>query len=201
MKRNDVKILDKKTIHSGYCSVERYSLKNRLFDGKWSAPYDREVVRRLNAVAVLPYDPLNNKVVLIEQFRVGALLGTICDSPWLIELVAGVMDREENIESLARREMKEESGLEVFDLIPIYHYFASPGGSSEEVVIFCAKVDSTKAPEFTGVSDENEDIKVHVLDVKEAFLALSSGKINNAATIIALQWLELHLSVVNDKWG
>lgn len=191
LSKNDVKILKEESMYEGFCKVKRYTLQNKLFAGDWTKPYTRELLLRFKVAAALPYDPVLDKVVLIEQFRVGALLGNI--SPWLFEVVAGIMDKEkdESHEKLIQREMQEEAGLEILDLIPIYDYFVSPGASYEDLKLFCAKVDSTKAPEFCGVSDEHEDIRVHVFSTKEAFDLLHNNKINNATTIIALQWLEL----------
>lgn len=198
--KDDVKIISKEVLHRGYCRVERYVLQNRLFSGEWSEPYAREILRRLNAAAVLPYDPVLNKVVMIEQFRIGALW-LQSGNPWILELVAGVADKNEHLEKLAVREVKEEVGLDVLALTPVYHYLSSPGGSSEEISLFCAKVDAAKAPRFAGVKEENEDIKVHVFDVKEAFDKVASGLINNDIAIIALQWLELNLTKIRTMWG
>lgn len=200
MDNRDVEIIKEETLYRGYSRVERLTLQTRLFSGAWSKPYVREIVRRMNAVAALLYDPIQNKIILIEQFRAGALW--IKDKgPWLLELVAGVMDKEENSEELIRRETKEEAGLEILDLLPICRYLSSPGASSEEIVLFCAKVDSTKAPKFCGLAEENEDIRIHVLDTKEAFAAVNSGLIINALAIIALQWLELNLPKIQAKWA
>ena len=195
MNHNDYKILDKKIIYQGYAKVELYTIQNRLFSGVWSQPYVREISRRLNAVAALPYDPKSNQVVLIEQFRAGTLWQeNKSRSPWLLELVAGVMDKDkENKEELIKRELIEEAGLECFGLQHIHTYLASPGGTSEEVTIYCAKVDASKAPKFSGLAEEHEDIRVHVLPIDKAFTAVKNGTIYNAATIIALQWLELNL--------
>jgi len=112
------------------------------------------------------------------------------------------MDRghEENYEELIQREMREEACLNIEGLLPIYDYLATPGCSTEKVKLFCAKVDSTKAPEFCGLAVEHEDIKIHVIEAPEAFAAVRSGQINNAAAIIALQWLELNLETVKQKW-
>jgi len=139
-------------------------------------------------------------VVLIEQFRVGALGQST--TPWLIEIVAGTMDKDhqESDEELIKREMREEAGLEIETLIPICDYFSSPGYSTEKLKLYCAKVDSTKAPKLCGLKEEHEDIKIHVVSTKDAFLAVRSGQITNGAAIIALQWLELNLENVKKQW-
>lgn len=197
----DVRILNIATCYQGFCCVERYTLQTRNFDGTWSAPYTREIVTRRQAAAALPYDPILNKVVLIEQFRAGAL-EFFPDAAWLLEVVAGLKDKahDESFEELIKREMQEEANLEILALLPIYDYLVSPGVLTERVKLYCAKVDATKAPRFSGLAYENEDIRVHVMSVEEAFAAVRSGRINNSAAIISLQWLELNLAIVRQQW-
>ncbi len=165
----DAEILQEELLYQGFCNVKRYTVKNRLFAGGWTEPYQREIVVRRAVAGALPYDPVLDQVVLIEQFRAGALNQE--KSPWLLEVVAGIMDREhpESHEELIKREVKEEAGLDVLDLMLIHDYLVSPGGTSESFRLFCAKVDSTKAPAFCGVASEQEDIKIHVLPSKNAF--------------------------------
>ncbi len=197
----NIKIKNRTSLHQGFCPIDLYTLEQQRFDGSWTPEYTREFVAKKSAVAALPYDPKLNRVVLIEQLRIGAIEQNA--TPWLIEIVAGVMDKDhqESSEELIRREMLEEAGLEIETLIPIHDYFSSPGYSTEKLQLFCAKVDSTKAPKFGGLKDEHEDIKVHVVSTEDAFAAVRCGQINNAATIIALQWLELNLQRVNYKWN
>lgn len=199
MNNTDIKILEKKTLYQGYAKVESYKLKHRLFAGGWSKPFERELLVRYDAVAALLYDPKLDKVVLIEQFRVGALRDK--NSPWLLELVAGVIDKEKSIEEMVHLEVKEEAGLDIMDLIHIHDFWSSPGASTEYISLYCAIVDSTKADGIHGLDEENEDIMVHVMDTKDAFAAVKSGRINNAITIIALQWLELRMLGCEDCRG
>lgn len=196
--RTDVDILEGNTLFRGFYAIEKYRLRHRRFAGDWSTPFERELIVRYRVAAALPYDPVLDQVVLIEQFRIGALADE--SSPWLLEMVAGIMTRPESLESLIEHEMQEEAGLSIQALLPICDYWVSPGGSSEKVALFCAKVDARKAGGVHGLADENEDIKVHVFDSATAFAAVRSGRINNAATIIALQWLELNLAKVREQW-
>jgi len=189
--KKDVEIVSRETAYRGYFSIEAYKLRYRLFEGGWSESVEREVFERGQVAAVLPYDPKLNKVVLIEQFRVGALNDK--RSPWLLEIVAGVLEPDETPEQLAHREAKEEAGIEILEMIPMYHYWVSPGGCTERVKLFCGKVDASQAGGIHGLDHEHEDIRVHVVDVQEAFDMVRSGVINNALSIIALQWLELNL--------
>ncbi len=125
------------------------------------------------------------------------------DTPWLIEIVAGIVDEKYkgSHRDFIKQEILEETGLEAEAFLPVYDYFTSPGCSTERIELFCARVDSTKAKEFAGLKEENEDIKVHVVSTKEAFLALRAGQINNAVSIIALQWLDLNMNIIHQQWG
>lgn len=193
-----IQIFKKELIHDGFCHLVRYTMQHRKFSGEWTGIYTREFLLKPRVAAALPYDPKEDKVVLIEQFRVGAM-GEI--SPWLIEIVAGIMDQNEaSLEELLHREMQEEACLKIEALLPICDYLVTPGCSTEKVKLFCAKVDSTQAPEFCGVAAEHEDIRIQVVASKDAFAMVTTGKINNAASIIALQWLELNLDKVRHEW-
>lgn len=198
MDHTDFEVLDKQTLYQGFLRLEKYKLRCRLFAGGWSGPFYREVVVRFRVAAVLLYDPRINKVVLVEQFRTGALTNE--NGPWLLELVAGILTDASSLEQLARQEAREEAGLELQEIMPVCDYWSSAGASSERVALYCAKVDASHAGGIFGLHEENEDILAHVVDSEEAFAMVRSGHINNAATIIALQWLELNLSAVKKRW-
>jgi ADP-ribose pyrophosphatase len=186
-----VKILNTQTLHQGFIKLVRYQLQYRLFRGGWSPELSRELVQHPGAVAVLPYDPKRQQIVLLEQFRVGMLAHE--SDPWLLEIVAGVFDGDEQPEQVARREAQEEAGLSVETLTPITQMYTSPGISNEKVWLYCGIVDSSHVPEYAGLASESEDIKLHVVSVEEAFAWLDQGKINNAIAIVCLQWLRLKL--------
>ena len=200
MKASDVKIAKREILHQGFCHLERYTMQHRRFDGAWMPLYERELILKPRVAAALPYDSRTDQVVLIEQFRVGAL--EYNESAWLMEVVAGIMDKEHenSLEDLIYREMLEETCLQIEKLLPIYDYLVTPGCSTEKVKLFCAKVDATKASEYCGLAEEHEDIRVHVFSSQEAFALVRSGKINNSAAIIALQWLELNKQEVLAKF-
>lgn len=191
---SDVKILDQQIVYQGHFQIEQWKVQFRLFEGGWSQPMLREVFERGEAVGVLLFDPNNDQLVLIEQFRVGIV--NKAENPWLMEIVAGVIKQDENLEQVARRETQEESGLEITNLFPIYQYWVSPGGSSERMYLFCGQIDAKLARGIHGVAEEGEDIRLHVLSLKSAFDLLNQGKINNSSTIIALQWLQLNEQIV-----
>ncbi len=168
--RSDVKILEKKIVYQGHFQLEQWKVKFRLFNGNWSTTQTREIFERGEAVGILLFDVNSNQLVLIEQFRVGIVGKT--SNPWLIEIAAGVIDKNESLEHVARRETQEETGLEISNLYPICQYWVSPGGSSERIYLFCGQVDAQLAKGIHGVMDEGEDIRVCVLNLKVARLLL-----------------------------
>ena len=137
-------------------------------------------------------------IELIEQFRVGALDKS--QNPWLLELVAGLIDKDEEPEQVARREAIEEAGLTLGALWPISAYYPSPGGSDERVHLYVGRCDSRLAAGIHGLEEEGEDIRVHVWSFEEALQAVRDGRIDNAASIIALQWLALNRAEVRGLW-
>lgn len=193
-------VLDKSICYSGFFRMEQYRLRHELFSGAWSPVIVRECLERGHAVAVLLYDPVADQVVLLEQFRVGAL--EFPGGPWLLEIVAGIMDDpDETAEDVARRETVEEAGCELLELVPICHYLVSPGGTSESITLFCARVDAARVGGVRGMVEEHEDIQLHVVSRAEALDLLRAGRINSAAPIIALQWLELNRPRLLERWG
>ena len=194
-----VEIIRKELCFQGFFRMERYTLRHRLFSGGWGEPITRELLERGHAAAVLPYDPARDQVVLIEQFRVGAM--SISSGPWLMEIVAGIIEANESAEEVVIREAVEEAACDVCELIPLYDYLVSPGGTTERVALFCGKVDSTDIGGIYGKMEEGEDIKVHVMTVDEALALLASGKIIAASAIIALQWLALNRESLRNLWS
>lgn len=195
----DVRILEKSDLYRGFFAAVKYRVQHRRFDGGWTEPFEREVFERGDAACVLLFDPERDAVVLIEQFRLPAALAGK-DNPWLLEMVAGIIEPNETPEAVVRREAVEESGLAVQDLLPITRYLASPGGCPERVWLFCGRVDSRQAGGIHGLADEHEDIRVVVLPLADAYAARDDGRIDNAATMIALMWLQLNEARVRSAW-
>lgn len=187
--QDDVDIQHEETVYEGFFEVKRYQLRHKRFAGGWSESLTRELFIRGQVAAVLPYDPLRDEVVLIEQFRLGALAQS---SPWLLEIVAGIQEPGESIEDLAKRECQEEAGLSVQKLIKMLDYWVSPGGCNEHLSLFCGIVDSEQAEGIHGLPSEHEDIRVVKVSSAKAYELVQNGTINNAATIIAIQWLMLN---------
>jgi len=196
--QNDYEIIKREVPYQGVFRMARYQLRFRLFNGGWSQVLVREVMERKSAVGVLLYDPILDHVVLIEQFRPGAIANP--QSPWLIEIVAGVIEPNEDPKSLAIREAQEEADCEILDLYPICEYFVSPGGSNEFFQLFCGRIDAAAAGGFHGLPEENEDIRSFTLTVDEAFILLQEGKIKTSPAIISLQWLQFNHEWLKQLW-
>jgi ADP-ribose pyrophosphatase len=195
---NDVKIISKETVFHGFFTMNRYQIQHKLFDGSTSRVIQREMFERGHAVAVLPYDPDTEEFVLIEQFRLGAM--ETCESPWLIEVIAGMIDEGETPEAVCHREAREESNIELTGLTKALTYLSSPGGTTERIHIFVGKTDATEAGGVYGLESEAEDIKVHRVKEGTARAWLESGRIDNAAAIIALQWFFLNKDGLIEAW-
>lgn len=207
MDKDAVEVIEKKTLFDGFFHLDHYLLKHRLFEGGWSDVMSREVFERGHAVAVLLYDPDLDRIVFIEQFRPGAYAAMASnwfdensDSPWLVELIAGMIGEGESPESVARREALEEANCDIREIIPVCHYLVTPGGSSESVFFFCARVDASEVGGVHGLAHEHEDIRVFTVGVKQAFEWLEAGKITNAMTLIGLQWFHMNHKSIRALW-
>lgn len=196
--KDDVEIIARETLYRGFFSVERYRFRHRLFNGEMSGEVSREIFERGHAAVLLPYDPLRDEVVLIEQIRIASW--DTSPTPWKLELVAGMIEEGEATEEVARREASEEAGLSVGRTKPISNYLSSAGGTTERLVVYVGEVDASVAQGNHGLEEENEDILVHVVSRSQAYQWVEEGKIDNAAAIIALQWLELHYKQLCDEW-
>ena len=198
MQASDVEILERRTEFRAFLRLDALRLRHRLFAGGWSAEVQRELFVRGPAVGVLLYDPERGEVVLVEQFRIGALAAGF--PPWSVELVAGLVEPGERFEDVARREAREEAGADVAGLIALPRYVVSPGCSDETVQLFCARIDSRGLGGIHGLADEHEDIRVLVLSLDEALARCADGRIANAMTLVALYWLALHRAEFDRRW-
>lgn len=198
--RMDFEIQEKTICFQGFFRLERYRLRHHKFNGEWSRLITRELFERGHAAAVLPYDPQTDEVLLIEQFRAGAMSAP--GGPWLLEIVAGVIETNETPEQVVTRESIEEAGCQISNLIPLYDYLVSPGGTTERIALFCGQIamKTVKAGAIHGNHGEDEDIKVHVMPLSEAIRLLGTGRIISASAIIALQWLALNHDSVRRRW-
>lgn len=198
-KSQQIEIFEKKTCYEGFFKLVRYRLKHSLFAGGWSGELLREVLERGHAAAVLPYDPISEQVVMIEQFRPGAI--GHANGTWLWEIVAGILEPGEAPSEVVHREAVEEIGCPVSDIIHICDFFASPGCTDETTALFCGRVDAAQACGIHGLAEEHEDILVHVVSLSIALEMLQNHNIHFAPAIIALQWLVLHREEVRARWS
>lgn len=183
------KLLQRTSAYNGFFKVDVCRIKHDLYAGG-EIEVRRELFHRGDAVAVLLYDPARDCVVMVEQFRIGALHDP--DGPWLLEIVAGMIEDGESVTEVAKRECLEEAGLHVHALVNLHSFYSSPGGCSERIHLMCGLVDSRLASGTHGVPQEGEDIRVRVLPFAEIEDLLRSQRITSAMPIIALQWLQLH---------
>jgi len=200
MSEKQFKILSEETVFKGFFSVKKYTLQHTLYQGGWSEQMDREVFHRGECVAVILYDPKVDSVVIIEQFRPGAMQFNDQRS-WLLEIVAGAIEPGETPEAVAIREAVEESGCDILELIKINEFFTSPGGTSELLHLFCGRIDSQNIGGVHGLAEEHEDIAVSVLPFDHVYQLLNEGKIISAIPIIAVQWLYIHREALRAQWA
>lgn len=198
--RNDITHLTKKILYKGFFVLEQIFFRYRQFDGSMSNEVCREVLQRGgNTVALLAYDTKRDEVVLIEQVRIATIEAQ--SSPWMLELIAGMVDKaDENLEDVARREAIEEAGITIGRCRLLISYFPSSGGLAERLFLFIGEVDAETAKGTHGLSEEYEDTKVHVVHRDVAYSWVENGIINNAAAIIALQWLQLNYAQLKKEW-
>lgn len=192
-------ILAREALFQGYFRVDRFHIRHEKFHGGWTDPFTREVLGGgVRGVAVLLFDPLQDKVVLIEQFR--ACVMAMDGDPWMLEIVAGLVDSGEEPDVTARREAMEEAGCNVAELQPILGYYPSPGCLSQHMKLYIGRVSAPEDGSVFGVNAESEDIRVRVIDATQAIGYLYTGKIRDAASIIALQWFALRHTDLRSRW-
>lgn len=192
------RILTRERVHDGFYRLDLLTLTHERFLGGWTEPLRRELLVQRPAVAVLPYDPARDLVVLVEQFRTGCVDRP--GDPWLVEAVAGLVEPGEPATAVAAREVQEETGLEIGRTEFVCRYHASPGGTSEQVDVFVAEVDAGAAGGVFGMAHEGEDIRTLVLPALEAFAMVADGRIIAANSVIPLLWLQLHRERLRAEW-
>lgn len=195
--KDDVVVEKREALFQGFYRVDKLHLRHRQFAGGMGRLLTREMFVRPAAVGVLVYDADSDEVLLIEQFRVGAM-ATAC--PWQMEVVAGLVEPGEAPEEVARREALEEAGVTVDQLEKVMDFLPSPGGSDELFTLFVGRADLGLAGGIHGLPEEGEDIRVNVMSVNQALAALQRGRINNAPCIVALQWLALNKPRLQARW-
>jgi nudix-type nucleoside diphosphatase, yffH/adpP family len=199
--QEDMEIVAEKTLYKGFFTLKQIQFKHKLFAGGESEIVTRELLIKGAASAVIAYDPKADSVVLVEQVRIGAAYDPEpMRSPWLLELIAGMVEKDEKPEEVALRESKEEAGITVKNLTHCLSVWDSPGGTVERLHLFVGKVDSSQAKGIHGLADENEDIRVHVVKREQAYQWMCEGKIDNGIAVIGLQWLQLNYAQLQKRW-
>ena len=196
---DDVRVLEDETVYDGYFRMRKVTLQYRAFDGGWVEPQVREIFERGDAVGVLPYHPATDSLVLVEQFRPGALRGD--NSPWMLELIAGIVEPGESDTDVAHREAMEEAGCVLAELHPIATVLPSAGACSEQVQLYCGRLNSPVETGVHGLAEEGENILVHSVPVADAFELLARNRISNGHTLISLLWLQNHIHSLRERWG
>jgi ADP-ribose pyrophosphatase len=198
--KKEYKILKQESCYNGFFNMSKYQLQHTLYQGGWSEPMSRELFHRGNCVGVILYDARRDEVVIIEQFRIGAMQLPM-EQCWLLEIVAGAVEEGEKPEEVAIREAVEEAGCHIEELIKINDFFTSPGGTSELLSLYCGKVDTSHVGGIHGLAHEHEDIKVSTLKFDDVYELLQQNKIISAIPIIAIQWLYIHHDELKQKWA
>lgn len=198
--QQDIEILKEETLYKGFFELKRVQFKHKLFAGGDSGVVTRELLVKGAASAVIAYDPQQDSVILVEQVRIGAYQPNSSQSPWLLELIAGMVEKGEQPEEVALRESKEEAGVEISNLQHCLSVWDSPGGVVERIHLFVGKVDSSQARGIHGLAEENEDIRVHVVSREKAYQWVNEGKIDNGIAVLGLQWLQLNYQRLQRQW-
>ncbi|WP_428355410.1 NUDIX domain-containing protein [Methyloprofundus sp.] len=197
--KKEFKVLQQETMYQGFFSLNRYQVQHTLFAGGQSEILSRELFQRGSCVAVLLYDPDADKLVIIEQFRMGPVgQPDKHDQAWLLEIVAGAIEEGETAEEVAYRESQEEAGCVVKEMHLINEFYTSPGGTSERIALFYGRIDATEVGGIHGLDHENEDILVSTVSFDEAYKMIEDGRIESAIPIIAIQWLALNKHKLHD---
>ncbi|HHF2398080.1 TPA: ADP-ribose diphosphatase [Haemophilus influenzae] len=199
--QQDIEILGEQTLYEGFFTLKQIQFKHKLFAGGQSGVVTRELLIKGAASAVIAYDPKEDSVILVEQVRIGAAYHPESNrSPWLLELIAGMVEKGEKPEDVALRESEEEAGIQVKNLTHCLSVWDSPGGIVERIHLFAGEVDSAQAKGIHGLAEENEDIKVHVVKREQAYQWMCEGKIDNGIAVIGLQWLQLNYAQLQQSW-
>ena len=183
------KIINKKNLYSGFFSLNKYEFIHEKHNGEWTSTVEREVFSGAHVSSLLPYDSIKKEIILIQQFRAGAL--SRYDENYLLEIVAGIVDEGENPEQTAIRECFEETGCEVKKIHPIQSYFPAPGSSESYYHLYLGEIQAFEGERIKGLEKESEDILVKSFKIDEVRQMLKEKKIMNGLTLVALQWFFL----------
>jgi ADP-ribose pyrophosphatase len=195
-----VDIRAERVLHDGFRTLVEVSFRLPESRTRNGGAYEaRREILRVDAVAgVLPYDPERDELVLIRQFRLAAHESTGLGD--MVEIVAGYVEAGEDPAEAARRELREEAGVEVLDLVPMLRFVPSPGVSTEQGMLWCARVRIGTLDEIAGAEAENELVRPFAVPAEAALAALGSGRLRNGYLLLALHWFALHRDELRRRW-
>lgn len=185
----DVDLIARAEPYAAFFSVEEYDLRHRRFAGGMSAPMRRAVFVSGDAATVLPYDPVRDRVMLIEQFRAGPF-GRGDPQPWMLEPIAGRIDPGETPEQAIHREAQEEAGLTLQALEKVGEYYPSPGMLAEYLYSYVGLADLPDAgPRLGGLASEQEDIRTHLMPFAQMMALIGAGELQVGPLLLSAWWL------------
>lgn len=199
--QQDIQIIKEEPLYNGFFHLKKVYFRHKLFAGGESGTVTRELLVKGAASVVVAYDPVEDSVVMVEQVRIGAYDPQSTQSPWLLELIAGMVEEGESLNEVAQRESQEEAGVQVEHLREVMSFWDSPGGIVERIHLFVGKVDGRKAQGIHGLADENEDIRVHVIPRQTAYDWVCNGNIDNGLAVTGLLWLQLNYQSLQNEWN
>ena len=191
----------KRSVYQGFFSVEEHDLTYQKFNKEQSNVVTRSTIVSSDAVIVLPYDPVNDRILLIEQFRAGPYVKGD-QNPWVLEPIAGLIDEGETPESAGIREAQEEAHLEIKRLELVARSYPSPGISTEffhQYIGIVELLDSSNL--IAGLSSENEDIRSHIFEYEHFFEMIEKGKVNVGPLILLGLWLSKNRNRLRKKYS
>ena len=195
----NIQIKDLKREYLGFFALNQVDLKYPFFDNSTSGVKSRTILMGSEASLILPYDPILDKVLLVEQFRIGPFCRGD-KAPWVYEPVAGMIEFGEKPEDAAKREVFEEAGIQVTKLVKINSGYPNPGEATTYFYNYIGIVDlSDYSPGIYGVRDEGEDIRTHVCDFKEVFNWSISNKLRVLPLNTMVLWLALNKLKLSSK--
>ncbi len=197
-----LEVLSHELSYKNFVRVETYSLRTRGYNGEVTQPYMREIMSvgpTASASVLLPYDPVRDVVVLIEQLRLPSYIAKRTNG-WTLEPVAGLIEVGDDPETTARRECLEECNREAKRVVKIGHYMPSPGAFTEVIHLFVGEIEAGEGGDIAGLEAEHEYIRTHVLSFDEAMQLVDSNQIDNGNCLIALNWLARHRERLRKEW-
>jgi len=187
---DDWAVLHRGALMGEFFRLQAFDVEHCKFDQSSSGPLRREVFLGVDAVLVLPYDPVRDVVLLVEQPRMGPILRGD-PNPWVLEPVAGMVDPRESPEDAAHRETAEEAGIQNVTLEEIHSFYPSPGSTTDYFTTYLGICDLPKTTPYAGGDEEEgEDLRVHPISFDDAMALLQSGELTSGPVGMMLYWLD-----------